>query len=213
MSPPTTRNYACRLRRRYPDEALMGTVSCLLARLCLAKRRDFLRSGRVLKQAFVQEALLATKVWQRGLLLGLTSGGIGLRHNPTSKKGMIMRYFSCIGIRMIAFFSLFMAAGCSSDSGNSGQTLAQSVLARNMNPQASDAELEAVVSGNTEFALKLFPLLDTTSSNNIHPIALLGPLRYWRQGHAGQRSAKSSVLYPFHSPRIASTLPSTNSIC
>ena len=41
-----------------------------------------------------------------------------------------------------------------------------SVLERDMNPQASDADLAAVVAGNTAFALKVFPLLDSSPSNN-----------------------------------------------
>ena len=81
-----------------------------------------------------------------------------------------MRYILRVGIRLFAFFFLCMAAGCSSDSGNGGQTsggdIAQSALARNTNPQVSDADLAAVVAGNTEFALKVFPLLDATPSNN-----------------------------------------------
>jgi len=81
-----------------------------------------------------------------------------------------MRYILRVGIRLFVFFFICMAASCSSDSGNSGQTsggnIAQSALARNTNPQVSDADLAVVVAGNTEFALKVFPLLDTTPSNN-----------------------------------------------
>ncbi len=72
-----------------------------------------------------------------------------------------MRY-----IWLFAIFVFCMAAACSSDSGNSGQTVARSALARDMAPQVSDEELAAVVSGNTEFALKLFPLLDENPNNN-----------------------------------------------
>ncbi len=82
-----------------------------------------------------------------------------------------MRYFSLLGFRLFAFFFLGMAAGCSSDSGNSGQvsegTVVRSGLARNTSPQVSDADLAAVVAGNTEFALNVFPLLDPTLSNNV----------------------------------------------
>ena len=72
-----------------------------------------------------------------------------------------MRY-----IWLFAIFVFCMATACSSDSGNSGQTVARSALARDMAPQVSDEELAAVVSGNTEFALKLFPLLDENPNNN-----------------------------------------------
>ncbi|MCK7512954.1 MAG: hypothetical protein MZV70_58990 [Desulfobacterales bacterium] len=74
---------------------------------------------------------------------------------------MTMRY-----IWLLAVFVCFLAAACSSDSGNSGQTVARSALARDMTPQVSDEELAAVVSGNTEFTLKLFPLLDENPNNN-----------------------------------------------
>ena len=76
-------------------------------------------------------------------------------------------------IRFLAIISICFAAGCSSNSGNNeqprtdtGGTVVKSSLARNTAPQVSDAELAAVVSGNTEFALKLFPLLDSTPDNN-----------------------------------------------
>jgi len=80
-----------------------------------------------------------------------------------------VRYISS-GIRLVVFFLLCIAAGCSSSSGSSGQTsggsIAQSSLARNTSPQVSDADLAAVVAGNTEFALKVFPLLDSPPGNN-----------------------------------------------
>ena len=77
-----------------------------------------------------------------------------------------MRYFPSIGIRMVEIFFFCMAAGCSNYSGNGGQTVVQSVLVRDTGPQVPDVELAAVVSGNTEFALKLLPLLDANPSNN-----------------------------------------------
>ncbi len=44
--------------------------------------------------------------------------------------------------------------------------LVQSSLARDMNPQVPAANFTAVVAGNTEFALTIFPLLDPSVSSN-----------------------------------------------
>ncbi|MFZ6734220.1 serpin family protein [Undibacterium sp. Ji42W] len=44
---------------------------------------------------------------------------------------------------------------------------AKSTLARNSAPQASDADLAAAVAGNTEFALKILPLLDAQGDSNL----------------------------------------------
>jgi serpin B len=81
-----------------------------------------------------------------------------------------LRHVSRPGIRLFVFFFFCLAAGCSSGSGNSAQTsggeVAQSALSRNTSPQVSDADLAAVVAGNTDFALKVLPLLDTTPGNN-----------------------------------------------
>lgn len=78
-----------------------------------------------------------------------------------------------------------MAAGCRSGTGNSGQTtnsgqptdngqmtnigqtIVQSGLARDTSPQVPDVELASVVSGNTEFALTLLPLLEADPGKNI----------------------------------------------
>lgn len=66
---------------------------------------------------------------------------------------------------------------------NDGTVVQTSALARDMSPQVSDADLAAVVSGNTEFALNVFPLLDPAPENNTffspysitHAFALLAP--------------------------------------
>ncbi|MFZ6677174.1 serpin family protein [Undibacterium sp. Tian12W] len=44
---------------------------------------------------------------------------------------------------------------------------AKSSLTRNIAPQASDADLAAAVAGNTEFALKILPLLDPQGDSNL----------------------------------------------
>lgn len=77
----------------------------------------------------------------------------------------ISRAFAAI----IVVFSVM--TGCSDSGIGSGGTggaisLAQSPLAHDTNPQVSDTDLASVVSGNTEFALKLFPLLDTEPNDN-----------------------------------------------
>ena len=81
-----------------------------------------------------------------------------------------MCFFPHSAIRMSVLLCIFMAAGCSSESGTAGPApggdIAQSALARDINPQVSDADLAAVVAGNTEFALKVFPLLEPTPNNN-----------------------------------------------
>ncbi len=77
-------------------------------------------------------------------------------------------------IRFLSIVSFCFVVGCSSDSGNTeqskadtnGGTIATSSLARNTAPLVSDTELAAVVSGNTEFTLKLFPLLDSAPDIN-----------------------------------------------
>jgi len=45
--------------------------------------------------------------------------------------------------------------------------VAKSSLARNPAPQVSDADLAAAVAGNTEFALKILPLLDAQGDSNL----------------------------------------------
>ena len=85
-----------------------------------------------------------------------------------------MSHSTKIGILILGVLYFCMSAGCSSSSNSeqSGQpsinssTIAKSSLARDTNPQVTDAELAAVVSGNTEFALKLFPYLGSSQNEN-----------------------------------------------
>lgn len=83
------------------------------------------------------------------------------------KRKMSMRYACCFGIRMLAIFLFCAATSCSSASGKIEQKAAHSALPREANPQVSAADLAAVVAANTKFAFKAFPILDTTSNNNI----------------------------------------------
>ncbi|HYA86538.1 MAG TPA: serpin family protein [Nitrospirota bacterium] len=73
-------------------------------------------------------------------------------------------------LRFFTFFLLGLAIACSK-SENGVQTpqfqIAQSSMARDTNPQVPDADLAAVVAGNTDFALTVFPLLDPSASSNI----------------------------------------------
>jgi serpin B len=73
-------------------------------------------------------------------------------------------------LRIFTFCLLGFALACSK-SENSAQPpqyqLAQSSMARDTNPQVPDADLTAVVAGNTDFALTVLPLLDPSGSSNI----------------------------------------------
>ena len=81
-----------------------------------------------------------------------------------------MRYMSCFCIRIFALFLFCIAAGCGGNSETSGVTnagvIAMSTVARDTNPQVSDADFAAVVEGNTDFALKAFTLLDPDNGTN-----------------------------------------------
>ncbi len=75
-------------------------------------------------------------------------------------------------LRLFTFCLLGLAIACSKAENraeNSAQPqyqIAQSPLARDTNPQVSDADFTAVVAGNTDFSLKVFPLLDPGISSN-----------------------------------------------
>ncbi|MFZ6873620.1 serpin family protein [Undibacterium sp. Di27W] len=72
--------------------------------------------------------------------------------------------------------ALVSACGGASTTANSATTggdapqaigTAKSTLARNVAPQASDTDLAAAVAGNTEFALKVLPLLGAQGDSNL----------------------------------------------
>jgi serine protease inhibitor len=73
-------------------------------------------------------------------------------------------------LRFFTFCLLGLAIACNK-SENSAQPpqyqIAQSSLSRDTNPQVPDADFAAVVAGNTDFALTVFPLLDPSGSSNI----------------------------------------------
>ena len=73
------------------------------------------------------------------------------------------------GIRILTFFLLCLTIACSK-SGDDSQPphdqITQSTLARDTNPQVSDTDFAAVVTGCTDFALKVFPLLDPDGNSN-----------------------------------------------
>ena len=75
----------------------------------------------------------------------------------------------CFSARMFALLLCLIAiGGC--HSGNNDETtdgiVARSSLARDINPQVSDADLAAVVGGNTDFALKAFGQIGTGADTN-----------------------------------------------
>jgi serpin B len=92
-----------------------------------------------------------------------------IRHPIISKGRPFMRNKTLTGTRILVFFLLCLAIACSK-SGNNTQPpqyqTAQSSSARDTNPQVPDADFTAVVEGNTDFALKVFPLLDPSGSSN-----------------------------------------------
>lgn len=66
-------------------------------------------------------------------------------------------------------FTTAVIAGCSSGvgtGGTGGYTVAKSNLPHDLAPQVSDADFAAVATGATEFAIKVFPLLDSDPNNN-----------------------------------------------
>jgi serpin B len=122
-----------------------------------------------------------------------------------------LRYISRLGVPLLALFFLCLAAGCgSSNSGSSGQTsggtVAQSNLPRNISPQVSDADLAAVVSGNTDFALKAFPLLDTTPGNNtfFSPYSITQAFALLAPGARGTtlRGIEQALSFPLTQDRL-----------
>jgi serpin B len=70
---------------------------------------------------------------------------------------------------ILIFLPLCLAIACSKSKNDSPPQfeIVESNLSRDVNPQASDADLAAAVAGNTDFALKVFPLIDPGNSSNI----------------------------------------------
>lgn len=83
-----------------------------------------------------------------------------------------MRYPVSFSLRMLAFLFLCVIAvwGCHSKDNAQPQppvgNEVRSSLARDTNPQVSDADLAAVVEGNTDFALKAFSQFNTNPDAN-----------------------------------------------
>lgn len=80
---------------------------------------------------------------------------------------------------------------------------AKSTLARNPSPQASDADLAAAVAGNTEFALKVLPLLDTQGDNNLvySPFSLTLALEMTAAGAKGDTLSGMEKALSFKLPQ------------
>jgi serpin B len=70
---------------------------------------------------------------------------------------------------ILTILPLCLATSCSKSKNDSPPQfeIVESNLSRDVNPQASDADLAAAVAGNTDFALKVFPLIDPGNSSNI----------------------------------------------
>jgi len=73
--------------------------------------------------------------------------------------------------RIITFAFLCLTIACTNSASTSQpqppqDQMALSALARDTNPQVSDADLTAVIAGATDFALKIFPLLDPGGNSN-----------------------------------------------
>jgi serine protease inhibitor len=71
--------------------------------------------------------------------------------------------------RILIFLILCLTVACGKSDNSTPPPkyqIVQSTLARDTNPQVPDADFTAVVAGNTDFALKVFPLIDPSGSNN-----------------------------------------------
>jgi serpin B len=71
--------------------------------------------------------------------------------------------------RLLIFILLCLAVACGKSHDNTPPPkyqIVQSTLARDTSPQVPDADFTAVVAGNKDFTLKVFPLLDQSGSNN-----------------------------------------------
>jgi len=71
--------------------------------------------------------------------------------------------------RIFTIFLLCLAIACTKSNNDAlpQDQVVRSALSRDTNPQASDADLAAVVAGTTDFALKVFPLIDASGSSNL----------------------------------------------
>ncbi|MBJ6725336.1 serpin family protein [Geomesophilobacter sediminis] len=67
-------------------------------------------------------------------------------------------------VALICAFSLF--TGCNGSSSSPTSSVVRSALSRNTSPSVPDADLAAVVSGNNQFALNIFPLIGNDNTNS-----------------------------------------------
>ena len=88
------------------------------------------------------------------------------------KSKPLHRGWSLLGIITVFVLGVVVIGGCSDQfagvgtGGTGDYTVAKSNLNRDTSPQVPDADLTAVATGTTEFALNVFPLLDTNPDNN-----------------------------------------------
>ncbi|KAF0218661.1 MAG: serine (or cysteine) proteinase inhibitor clade B (ovalbumin) [Geobacteraceae bacterium] len=85
-------------------------------------------------------------------------------NNSSSPQGW---YFSRVIAAIIVGAAIITGCGGGVGTGGTGSfSVAKSNLARDTSPQVTDADLAAVTDGTAEFALKVFPLLDTNPGDN-----------------------------------------------
>ncbi len=79
-----------------------------------------------------------------------------------------MRKKTLASILTLTFILLSLSVACTKSNNDTPQDqIVRSALNRDTNPQVSDADLAAVAAGTTDFALKVFPLIDPSGSSNI----------------------------------------------
>jgi serine protease inhibitor len=87
--------------------------------------------------------------------------------NQEKERGMLKKNLSGMFILIFLLLCLVVACGKSTNDTPPQYEIVQSSLIRDANPQTSDADLAAVVAGSSDFALKVFPLIDPSGSNNV----------------------------------------------
>lgn len=103
-----------------------------------------------------------------------------------------------------------MISGCGSSTAGVGSggtgSVAVSKLHRDTSPQVSDADLAAVVAGNTTFALNAFPKLDTNADNNtfFSPYSITMAFALLAPGANGNSLAQieQAMSYPLPQDRL-----------
>jgi serpin B len=116
-------------------------------------------------------------------------------------------------IRILTFLLLCLTIACHKSENktlSSQDQIAQSTLARDTNPQVNDADLTAVVAGTTDFALKVFPLLDPSGSSNsvFSPYSITQAFALLAPGARGTTLSgiEQALSFPLPQDRLNTTL-------